>query len=589
MTDTGYQDPLEYLDESRADDDARSAGRHDHEEHRVYGPPGTGKTTFLKNQVEKWGRESGAGTIVVASFTRAAAAEIGTRIGGYLRPNQVGTLHSLAYHAIDRPEIAEKHLTDWNEAHPGYALSTGEKPDLEDAGYGGDRSGTTEGDVIQRDVERLRAQQVPLDLWPASARAFYAAWNTWLGENRLVDFTGMIEEALAEVDAAPNNPTTGLFDEVQDFTPLELDLVRKWGARMDRVVLAGDDDQAIYGFKGATPNAFLDPPVDDDHKRVLRQSYRVPRAVHAAASAWIERVERREPKLYEPRDDDGRVRTMFSANYRAVETVVEEAVAHAEAGRTVMILGTCSMMLDPTKAVLRKLAVPFHNPYRRRRGDWNPLARGGGGRLSATDRLLAYLRSDPSVFDDDEWREWIGTDVRDWVAPLRRTGLFRRGTRDDLEALPTTVEVDPEIIEAALVDDQQGRMGEWLAWSLDWYEEQLLGSRRGAFEYPLAVARARGGKILRERPKIVVGTIHSVKGGEADVVYLFPDLSISGMRQWIGPRSGRDEIVRQFYVGMTRARSELVVPAPASATSVDPRQLLAGAVRSPQDVSDANR
>jgi hypothetical protein len=54
-----------------------------------------------------------------------------------------------------------------------------------------------------------------------------------------------------------------------------------------------------------------------------------------------------------------------------------------------------------------------------------------------------------------------------------------------------------------------------------------------------------------------------VKGGEADVVYLFPDLSASGIRQWEGPRHDRDAIIRLAYVMTTRARETLVICDPA--------------------------
>ena len=74
------------------------------------------------------------------------------------------------------------------------------------------------------------------------------------------------------------------------------------------------------------------------------------------------------------------------------------------------------------------------------------------------------------------------------------------------------------------------------------------------------MARKHGKAKIAERPLVTIGTIHSVKGGEADVVYLFPNLSRSAFEQWEAPRSkGYDAIVRQFYVGITRARETLVV------------------------------
>ena len=63
-------------------------------------------------------------------------------------------------------------------------------------------------------------------------------------------------------------------------------------------------------------------------------------------------------------------------------------------------------------------------------------------------------------------------------------------------------------------------------------------------------------------PHVIVGTIHSVKGGEADVVYLFPDLSRAGDGQYHRMGPPRDSVVRLFYVGITRARHTLYICQP---------------------------
>ena len=57
----------------------------------------------------------------------------------------------------------------------------------------------------------------------------------------------------------------------------------------------------------------------------------------------------------------------------------------------------------------------------------------------------------------------------------------------------------------------------------------------------------------------MVGTIHSVKGGQADCVYLFPDLSQAGDAQYARFGHSRDSVIRLFYVGATRAREVLYV------------------------------
>ena len=44
-----------------------------------------------------------------------------------------------------------------------------------------------------------------------------------------------------------------------------------------------------------------------------------------------------------------------------------------------MFLAACSYMLHPVVAALRKRGIPFHNPYRKSNGFWNPLRIGKKG------------------------------------------------------------------------------------------------------------------------------------------------------------------------------------------------------------------
>jgi hypothetical protein len=94
----------------------------------------------------------------------------------------------------------------------------------------------------------------------------------------------------------------------------------------------------------------------------------------------------------------------------------------------------------------------------------------------------------------------------------------------------------------------------------------LKPPRRRVAEYPVRVARRAGITGLNATPNIIVGTGHSVKGGEADVVYLLPDLSAAGTRSWEGKRNDRDAVTRLGYVMMTRARETLVICQPVGPT-----------------------
>jgi len=256
-------------------------------EFRIFGPPGTGKTTYLGRQIQRAVEVVGSANVMVASFTRAAAAEIvGRKLP--IDNRQVGTLHSFAYRALGAPPLAEAKLQEWNAYAPMYQLSTdGSSTDMDEPGW--EQNYATVGDELYTRAQLLRARMVPQELWPVQVAAFHRKWEAWKQEAGVIDFTDMIALSLRDVEAAPGEPEIGFFDETQDFAPLELALVRRWAKRMAIVLLAGDDDQAIYSFKGAIPDAFLDPPLPPQQVRVLSQSYRVPRLIQAEAQRWIER------------------------------------------------------------------------------------------------------------------------------------------------------------------------------------------------------------------------------------------------------------------------------------------------------------
>ena len=95
-------------------------GERDHSvtgEYRIFGPPGTGKTTNLTRQIRRAVDRFGKDSVLVTSFSRAAAAELAGR-DLPLSADRVGTLHSHCWHALGRPEIAEVHVDEWNRQIP---------------------------------------------------------------------------------------------------------------------------------------------------------------------------------------------------------------------------------------------------------------------------------------------------------------------------------------------------------------------------------------------------------------------------------------------------------------------------------------
>jgi DNA helicase II / ATP-dependent DNA helicase PcrA len=524
----------------------------------IWGPPGCGKTTYISRQVAKAAQKYGSTSVIVSSFTKAAASELAMR-NLPIPPDNVGTLHALCYRALEHPEIAEGKVADWNKDHPEFRLSPSshdvDEMEPEFTIY-------TFGDELYGRLQILRAKMEPADKWPAAVRRFATAWDGWKGANGLLDFTELLEVGVREFKIAPGNPRVIFVDEAQDLSRLQLALVRQWGRHADHVVLAGDDDQAVLTFAGSDPEALLDRSDPDFFRHVLSQSYRVPRRIHALSQMWIEKLTVREPKEYKPRDYEGELRFFHKGGYKTPDAAVDDAEPYLANGKSVMYLATCAYMLEPLKRTLRKRGLPFYNPYRRKRLDWNPLAPVKHG-TSPVERLCAFLRPRPESMD----APWVGDDLRKWADRLRVEGVLRPGAAEMIQKLrPTevvTIEILCRLFEPDCLDDLARVLSEEpLDKYTQWWLDHLAVKKRKQAEYPVRVAVRQGVKSLTATPKIIIGTGHSVKGGEADVVYIFPDISASGMRQWDGRPKDRDAVIRLGYVMMTRARETVVICEP---------------------------
>lgn len=539
--------------------------------HRVNGPPGCGKTTYLADQCNVAAEKYGAGAVVVCSLTKAAALEVASRKTA-LPDRNVGTLHSHAYHTLNRPAIAEtsKGFKDWNEWCPttSWRISNKHAADPENA--------EMEQNVMDSDgigylnaANVFRQRMTPQELWPMSVRRFYLKWCEWKALRSYTDFTDLIERALDETTETYQQPAVLMFDEAQDMSRLEMALAMKWGEACQQVVIVGDQDQNLYQWRGSDPEAFVHHEAST--VRTLSQSYRVPVAVHDVAVKWIEQVVGRERTKYAPRlADDG---TSVEGNLRSVGLsfgdpgpLLASILLDVERGKSVMVLGSCGYMVSPLVTELKARGVPFHNPYRLKHGGWNP--------MRGAHRLLAWTQAHEAP--KGEARLWTWKDIHRWMAPMQSKGALIRGSKTYVEA---KCQVDrfgdgPGDDTVSIVDIKKKLLTDegfvaLMDGDIDWWEAHLKHEERKRAQYALTVARRSGFEKLREKPQIIVGTIHSVKGGQADVVYLFPDLSNAAYFEgWSRPGPGKDAIIRQFYVGMTRAREELVLCAPSGAERV---------------------
>lgn len=482
-------------------------------EFQIVGPPGCGKTTTLTKQIEHSAHEYGYDRVLVTSLTKTAAHELTDRVMT-IDTRNIGTLHSICYKMLAYPELAETRVADWNSKNPQHAMN---------------HVNTDEDEVATRDcqtdevwgvIELLRQRMMPESNWPSHVLKIYDTYREWKLENNLMDFTDFIENSITmipDVDVI-------IADEAQDYSKLELKLLRSWAERTEKLIIAGDPDQVLYHWRGANSNLFR---AGYSGRKVLKQSYRVPKAVHEKAVKWIHKITDREEFEYLPTPEEG-----FAKKIPDTLQYFNLPEMQKQKG-TKMILATCGYMLQNIISTLKARGVPFWNPYRMKSGNWNPI------RQQTVNRLRNFLKEQKTMGE-----------LYSAVEYMRKEFLVY-GSKALLKKKDNKSNEINQFNEFEYYSDA----GLELETPLDWFGS-LINSKQKAWSYIRKVVDKSGVDALFEKPEIIVGTIHSVKGGEADFVYLFPDLSKKASNSRY-TKDGNESIIRTFYVGMTRAKKGL--------------------------------
>jgi len=487
----------------------------------IFGPPGTGKTTKLisivKQELEDGTRPE---DIAFVSFSRKAADEARTRAASALsmNPDQMvwfRTLHSMAFQYLGLNSQRVLKGSDFTQLGNilGLEFSSNSSLSMADGqlfspGKGGDaylsmiqlarvRGVSLEQQFSDTNNRRLHYQQVKV------AEQVLRDYKRDTGK---LDFVDMIEDFIAQGEG-PRLEVL-IVDEAQDLAPLQWRMVHEvLKPRAKRIYFAGDDDQCIYSWMGVDVRDFLNA---SDHKTVLDKSYRLPRNIYNIADSLINRVVVRQPKVWSP---------------------------VSEAGQVVWHHDIMDLNLNG--------------------GEWLILARTN----YIANKIAADLKEQGYLF----WREGSGwsispnvlTGIEVWLKLCK--GLTATAT--ELKTLSTLLKSDIVVKSGRkklatldnetpyLLDDIKENFSISDLKEKPWYEVLKVAERERIY---ITSARQRGEKILTDKPRIKISTIHKAKGGEADNVALLLDSSRA-----CAESEDQDGEIRTFYVGMTRAKKAL--------------------------------
>ena len=479
----------------------------------IIGPPGTGKTTSLLDLVDE---ALQAGTrpdrIGFVAFTRKAADEAITRACERfsLQEKQLPyfrTLHSLAFRilGLTRPQVmGSKHFKEFGHIlglHIKGQVSTGE----------GSVYGDSKGDraLFTSSLSRLKCISLekqyhvdPSDLEWYMVERVHKSLAKFKHSRGLLDFTDMLEQ-FNEYGYGPEFDLL-VVDEAQDLSKLQWKMISCLASKAKRVVVAGDDDQAIFQWAGADVEYFVNMkgPV-----QVLNKSYRTPRLVQEFSLKLISDVGIRREKQWKPKREEGTI--LFHT--------VPDSIDMSKGDW--LILARNSYLLDDIENQCRREGFVYER----------------GGKRSVSIKNLDTIKAWEELRKGGECEakeaENIIRMIRGRVNHIPKEGRFT------LASLKVNWGIKTELI---------------------WHE---AFDKMNLLERSYMVSALRRGEKITKTPRIRLSTIHSAKGGEADNVVLFTDIARRTYKEMM---LYPDNEKRVFYVGATRTRKNLHIIVPHS-------------------------
>lgn len=269
----------------------------------IYGPPGTGKTRTLIGEVQLHLKLLPENRALFCSHTKAAAATAVSRWGKESGRLEISTIHSHCFKSLG---LSMAQTVD--DAKLGFFVQQFGMS-LED---GSDANAYLEIIDLAANLDIPDSESYNRSDRPGTMGhflAFASSYKSWKKQFGYVDFTGMLTQYV-ERHRRGTGHTMLAIDEAQDLTPLHWRVVDQYMENNPKcaVTVAGDDDQCIYGHTGAVALGAYDfARKHDALEKILGQSYRVPRRIHALAAAIGDKLTKRVPKEYLPRSEEGLV------------------------------------------------------------------------------------------------------------------------------------------------------------------------------------------------------------------------------------------------------------------------------------------
>lgn len=269
----------------------------------VLAGPGSGKTTVITMRTKKLIEyyNVNPSKILVITFTKAAAKEMKERFLNLIDHKKTSVTFG-TYHAIFFTIL--KHAYNYNannivreEQQRELIKKLVTQYDIE---FEDENEFIT---AILSEISLVKSSMVSPDRYYSMNcpehifRTIFYSYEKELHKNRLIDFDDMLVycyELLSKrediLKAWQNKFQYILVDEFQDINKIQYDIIRLLSKKTRNIFIVGDDDQSIYGFRGAKPEIMKDFTKDfkDAQKFNLDINYRSTASIVYSAKSVID-------------------------------------------------------------------------------------------------------------------------------------------------------------------------------------------------------------------------------------------------------------------------------------------------------------
>lgn len=456
-----------------------------------------------------------------------------------------------------------------------------------------------QAETLEQELSCLKSRSVtwekfsPVSVNKEDFPAVYREYGRMLRERGQMDFDDLLVKSLTLFKQEPGVERQWqrrfshiLVDEFQDIDNLQYQLLQRLALPENELFLVGDDDQSIYGFRGARPEIMLGVPKDFAGVEVIRleKNYRcMPKIVEVSQRLICHNQKRYGKAVRSAAAGRGRI-AVYPCRARREELDclaehIRQAVKQGEKLSNIAVLTRTNSGIRPVLQRLVELDIPF----------------------SSSERL-------PDLSQHFIWQD-MEAYLRLAEGELRRQLLFRVLNRPE-RYLPRRLFPEEVVDISAAVDVCQGREGmvrqletlrrdleilagmppygavNYIRYGMGYGDylttyaaakgadpenlteildslQRMSAGKRNLEEYRQTLAqyctRVQALKPGGVREGVWLGTLHRAKGLEFSTVHILDINEANIPWHQADTKEALEEERRMFYVGVTRARENLML------------------------------